>query len=58
MTGFDTEWHDNGGEGQTKVMVVHFRPDKLPEDKAAWYTMLGNYALTTAKLIRAGVIHE
>ena len=58
MTGFDTEWtkHPEAVEEQNVVMTVHFRPDKQPESKAEWYEMLGNYAHTMAKLIKAGAL--
>lgn len=60
MTGFDTKWekHREVAEKQNIVMVVHFRPDKLPKDKAEWYKWLGNYARTTSRLIEKGVIDE
>ena len=50
MTGLDVDWIKENG--QKKVMVVHFRPDKPPEDEAQWYEYLGNYAHTLAKLTK------
>lgn len=54
MTGFDTEWIEvsNSTDEQKIVMIVHFRPDILPKDKAQWYELLGNYAHTMSKIMR------
>ena len=58
MTGFDTEWNEEKEcvDEQKMVMTVYFRPDKEPKDKVQWYELLGNYAYTTANLIKTGVI--
>ena len=58
MSGFDTKWekHSESIEEQNIVMIVYFRPDKLPEDKAEWYERLGNYAHTTSQLTKANIL--
>jgi len=58
MTGFDTKWTEvkECVDEQKVVMTVHFRPDNKPKDKAQWYEWLGNYAHTTANLIKTDVI--
>lgn len=58
MTGCDTNWkkHPEALEEQNIVMTVCFRPDKLPKDKAEWFELLGNYAHTTSKLIKQGIL--
>ncbi|MCD6325152.1 hypothetical protein J7L97_02560 [Candidatus Bathyarchaeota archaeon] len=58
MTGFDTRWerHPEIDEEQNIIMIVYFRPDKLPEDKAEWFKILGNYAHTMAEMIKAGTL--
>jgi len=58
MAGFDTTWekHPEAEEKQNIVMIVHFRPDKLPKDVVEWYELLGNSAHTTAKLLKQGVL--
>jgi len=60
MTGYDVEWskHPEAIDEQNIVMTVHFRPDKLPKDKAEWYEWLGNYAHTTAELIKNGILEN
>jgi hypothetical protein len=55
MTGFEYEFQDGkGDEDQKTILTVHFRPDKHPKDKAQWFEWLGNYAHTTANLLRSG----
>lgn len=58
MTGFDTEWqkHLEAIEKQKIVMVVYFRPDKLPKDKAEWYEWLGNYAHSMSQMFEQGIM--
>lgn len=58
MTGVSVKWVEvpESEYEQKTTMIVQFRPDKEPKDKAEWWELLGNWARAMEKLVRADAL--